>query len=149
MLQFSLLHAIFSNLSYYFLRLQFKFQIACNQHGCLWNVYKIGTFSFRKIIFLISVTACRIETILPNLVVVAIVVFQAIASFYARFSVKILSNKKIIYLWNTKNNNKKLQKHRWRGHRSGYRASQQIMPIIDYRTGYIHSHLRSPSGRVR
>lgn len=38
---------------------------------------------------------------------------------------------------------------RWgRGPRSGYHSG--IHPIItDYRTGYIRSHLRSPSGRVR
>ncbi|XP_031631178.1 putative thiamine transporter SLC35F3 isoform X2 [Contarinia nasturtii] len=37
---------------------------------------------------------------------------------------------------------------RWRNRRNGYHSSVQIMPI-DYRTGYIRSHLRSPSGRVR
>ncbi|XP_054266377.1 putative thiamine transporter SLC35F3 isoform X1 [Macrosteles quadrilineatus] len=38
---------------------------------------------------------------------------------------------------------------RWsRRHRHGAQANQQ-RPVIDYRTGYIRSHLRSPSGRVR
>ncbi|RZF49144.1 hypothetical protein LSTR_LSTR008430 [Laodelphax striatellus] len=38
---------------------------------------------------------------------------------------------------------------RWsRRHRHGSQANQQ-RTVIDYRTGYIRSHLRSPSGRVR
>lgn len=39
--------------------------------------------------------------------------------------------------------------YRWsRRHRHGTQGSQR-RDIIDYRTGYIRSHLRSPSGRVR
>jgi len=38
---------------------------------------------------------------------------------------------------------------RWsRRHRHGVQGSQR-RDIVDYRTGYIRSHLRSPSGRVR
>jgi hypothetical protein len=38
---------------------------------------------------------------------------------------------------------------RWsRRHRHGAQGSQR-RDIVDYRTGYIRSHLRSPSGRVR
>lgn len=39
--------------------------------------------------------------------------------------------------------------HRWkRGRQNGYHLGQHPI-VIDYRTGYIRSHLRSPSGRVR
>ncbi|XP_044743465.1 putative thiamine transporter SLC35F3 [Chrysoperla carnea] len=39
---------------------------------------------------------------------------------------------------------------RWsRRHRAGMQGAQGRRDVIDYRTGYIRSHLRSPSGRVR
>jgi hypothetical protein len=53
-------------------------------------------------------------------------------------------------LWCLQLQNKLFLFHsRWsRRHRHGAQGSQR-RDIVDYRTGYIRSHLRSPSGRVR